>query len=377
MKISILHSILRILAIVLGISVASQASAKYFHTPAANPQFQLVSITYIPVAGNSVFGTFNTAAPVFSGILRLPVLSFAPMFFCGGGDHDTTGGDTTGGPGNDSLGGDSGHHGFGDDGHHDDGNDSTGFGNDTTGFGCHGGNGGDTTNWANDTVDCHHHADNDDTTVVTDTNTHTLFGGGQQSIMIKSHGQQANVSLVFTNNLSTSVRISNIALASGRYFTIINGAPTTRRPVTLAAKASITLKVSFNAADLNVHTDQIVVASNSSQSLNTISLKGQQVAASASVANSLPAGVSITMLPNPMTSYLKVDLVGAGNASAVIYDMQGKSVLSTTLNTSEWIWSGTANDGSALPAGTYIVRLSGVSSQGAPFVSTQKIILAR
>jgi hypothetical protein len=374
MRISTLHSIFRVLAIVLGISIASQASAKYFHNPAASGQFKMVNVEYTPNADFSTFGTFNTAAPVFSGILRVPILSFAPLSFCGGG-RDSSGGDTTGGPGDDSLDGGDGNHGFGDGGHHDGDNDSTGAGSDTTGGGCPGGgHGGDSTNWANDTVDCGHH--HGDTTVVTDTNTHTLFNGGRQSIVVKSHGTGANVVLQFTNNLTTSVTITNMSLISGKYFTIISGAPTTRRPVRLASGASITLKVAFNAADYVVHTDQLQVASNSSQTASTISLSGMQIAA-ASVSNAIPAGVSVTLLPNPMTSRLKVDLTGVSSASAVIFDINGKQVFTSPIASGEWIWNGTATDGSMLLSGTYIVRLTGMSAEGAPFISTQKIILAR
>jgi hypothetical protein len=361
MRNSTLHSALRILAIVLGITVASQASARYFHNPSANTD-RIMKITYTPATG---FTSFNNASSEL-GMLRIPVPSFAPMMvFCGGG-HDSTGGDTTGGSGNDTLGGGNGDHGNGGPGNHDgdDGGDSTHAGNDTS-------------HWGNDTIECggHHHADND-TTAVTDTNAHTLFNGGNESITVKSHGAGANIVLTFTNNLRTSVTVSNMALASGRYFTIISGAPSKRNPVKLPPGGSISLKVAFNAADYIVHTDQLVVATNSASATNTIALQGVQIA-SASVSNSLPSGVTITALPNPMTSRLKVDLSGVNSAAVVIYDISGKTVLSTSITSSEWIWNGTASDGSMLVAGTYIVRLNGTSTEGAPFVTTQKIILAR
>ena len=237
---------------------------------------------------------------------------------------------------------------------------------------------GDHGHDGNDTVECGHHghADNDDSTNVNDTAQHALFNGGHQSIVIKSHGHTANVTFLFTNNLATNVTITGMSLTTGKNFTITGGAPTLMKPAKLAPGASISLKVAFNAMDYVVHTDQLQVTSNSAQTPTTIALQGILLAA-ASVSNTLPSGVSITLLPNPMTSRLKVDLSGVSNASAAIYDMTGKEVLSTSISSNEWIWNGTANDGSSLLSGTYLVRLSGTSTDGASFVSTQKIILAR
>ncbi len=373
MKKSTIHLALRILAIVLGITVASQASARYFHNPAASVQYKLVKIE-TPAMGLSVFGTFNTAGSEI-GMLRIPMMPSALTtksgLFDGGhdgedttDDNDTTDnggshdGDTT------DIGGGHGHDG--------NGGDTTDV-DDTTGGGDHHGN---SDNDGNDTVECPHHHGDDDTTAVNDTNDHNLFNGGRQSIVMKSHGNGANVLLQFTNNLTTSVTVTNMALTTGKYFTIVSGAPTVHNPAKLAPGQSISMKVAFKATDYALHTDQLQVTSNSSQALSTITLSGVQVAA-ASVSNNIPAGVTITALPNPMTSRLKVDLTGVNSAAVVIYDISGKTVLSTSITSSEWVWNGTATDGSLLVAGTYIVRITGLSTEGAPFVTTQKIILAR
>jgi hypothetical protein len=379
MKKTLLHRGIFVSLVLLGLSFATQVSARTFSS--GNSGYRMVNINGFGVSGVLIAPAFAPASPILRD----------------GGDDDGDHG--PGGPrdtndNDDTLrGGDTTHHRGGGPDNDGDGDTTRLGGGDTTGGGCHG-HGGDTTGLGDttifndstffghrghdddDTVECggHHHGD---TTVVTDTNTHILFGGSNpQSIVVKSQGSQANVSIVFTNNLTTSVKITNMALTSGRYFTITSGAPTTKSPVTLKAGASITLKVSFNAADQTLHSDQIVVTSNSTLSANTISLKGQ-VAAAASVSTSLPAGVTITSYPNPVTSYLKVDLTGVNSAAAVIYDMQGKQVLAQSLSSNEWIWNGTAADGSALPAGTYIVRISGASTEGAAYVSTQKIVLAR
>ena len=73
MKKSTTHSALRILAIVLGISVASQASARHFRVSGAS-EYRIVNINYTPATDNSVFAIFNTAGSGFSGTLRTPLL---------------------------------------------------------------------------------------------------------------------------------------------------------------------------------------------------------------------------------------------------------------------------------------------------------------
>ncbi|MFI5263863.1 MAG: T9SS type A sorting domain-containing protein [Candidatus Kapaibacterium sp.] len=385
MKISTLHSGLRILAIVLGISVASQASAKYFSHPASSSEFRTVKVEYAPATGLSLFGALNNSGSGSMGILRIPVAQIAsPILRDGGHDGDHGGDDTTGG--GDTTDGDG--------GHHDGDNDSTGNGGphdgDTTG-----GNFGDTTNCGgdstghhdhghfgggdgNDTIDCpHHHADNDDSTNVNDTNALALFGGSHKSVFVKSHGTQANVTFTFTNNLPSSVTISSLTLASGKNFAIASAIPTRNRPAIIAAGASIVVKIAFKATDINLHTDQLLVQSGSMQMPNTITLQGQQIASVASVASSLPPGVTITMSPNPMTSSIKVALTNVTNASAVIYDMTGKQVVSAPINSGQWIWNGTASDGTSLLSGSYLVRLTGISTDGSAFSTTQKIILAR
>ena len=383
MKTSIFRSGLRILLLVLGITFASQASARHYYRSASLPEIRSVNIEYVTSAVHNEFG-LNTQAPVFIGTLRIPyspATSVTLRAFDGGndGDDDTTGGDTTDDndhhDGDDSTGlGDHGHHGHhGDDstdvnddstnsGHHGD-DDSTDVSDDSTNSGHHGDHDStdvdDSTGHhgghdGNDTIECDHHG-HDDSTDVDDSTEHSLFNGGHQSIVIKSHSNLANINFQFVNNLATSVKISGMSLSSGKNFTIVSGAPTLMHPAIVAAGGKITVKITFNAADRNIHTDQLLVQSNSSQTPSTIMLSGQQIA-SASVPASLPAGVAITMLPNPMTSSLKTVLIGVEKASVAVYDMNGKLVFSSVLPSGEWIWNGMTSDGSALLSGTYIVQ---------------------
>jgi hypothetical protein len=280
------------------------------------------------------------------------------------GDNDTTGNHHDGGKDTTNN-------------HHDGDNDTTGHhhggDNDSTGDN-HGHHDGDSTDIGGaDTVESHGPGDNDSTDV-DDSTDHALFGGGIQSILVKSQGEQAAISFRFTNNLTVPVTITNITLASGKNFTIISGAPAPMNPITLASGAGITMKIAFKTTDHQMHNDQLMILSSGKQTPSTITLQGIELAA-ASVSGSLPSGVTIIAMPNPMTSSLKVGLSGVNSASITIFDVMGKQVLSSPVHSTEWIWNGTASDGTTLLSGSYFIRVSGMSSEGAPFVSTQKIIL--
>ncbi|MDP4219925.1 MAG: T9SS type A sorting domain-containing protein [Bacteroidota bacterium] len=291
------------------------------------------------------------------------------------GDNDTTGHHGSGD--NDSTGD---HHGQSDTtAHHDGDNDTTGHhrggDNDSTGD-VHGHHDGDSTDVGDiDTVENHGHADNDSTDV-TDTTDHILFGSGTQRVFVRSHSGQTAISFRFTNNSTVPVTISGASFTIGTNFLLQGNVPTAVNPVTLSSGASMKIQIVFRSADHAVHNDQLIIRSSSAQTSSTISLQGIQLAA-AKVSGNLPSGVSITAMPNPMTSLLKVTASGVRNVSVVIYDMLGKSVLSADINSAEWIWNGSASDGSMLLSGTYLVRISGISSEGEPFVTTQKIILQR
>jgi flagellar hook assembly protein FlgD len=379
--------VLRILVLVLGISFAAQVSARSYHRYAVK-EYSSVKITSAPIADLSAFGMNMPANSSLSGILlveKSPSTNLVlPTILRDGGDDngdDTSGDNDTNGDGDHHH-----HHGDGDttnvgdtthDGDHGGGDDSSHSGdNDSSDFGDHDSSG---HHDGNDTIDCGHHGhgDNDnDTTTTDDTSGHSFFGGGAQSITFRTHGKNANVNLQFVNNLTTKVTITNLALASGTNFAIVSGAPSVMHPATLAPGARLTLTVKYTATDMNTHSDALVVSSNSTAPLNTISLHGQQIPA-ASVSNTLPAGVTISMTPNPMSSHLKISLVGTSTAQVAIYDVNGKQLVSTNVTSSEWLWDGTSSSGTAVLSGTYFVRLTGESTDGIAFNTMLKIVLQR
>ncbi len=374
-----------ILAIVACLSFTTVASATNTHRY-PSPTYRAVNIELLPTV--SFFGALNTSIPIFSGTLFVPIQTPTLLSRQSGGDHDNDN-DTT--SDNDTINGGGGH---GDNdstdtdnggGHH--GNDSTDVDDDSTGHHDNNG-GGDSTDIgdnngddSNDTLECgghgHHDGNGDnDSLEVNDTSSRSMFKGGHQSIVIKTSGSKTFVTFKFTNDLATKIDITHLALANGINFSIVSAMPTVAKPIKLAAGASILVKIAFSAPDAIRHTDQLQINSTGSTTQTVVSLEGIKINPTSSVSTTIPAGVSVSMTPNPMSSILKINVSGARNTAVAIYDMMGKQIFSQNIN-ADFQWNGYSNDGMQLANGTFIARLSGESTEGKAFVISQKIILQR
>ncbi len=92
--------------------------------------------------------------------------------------------------------------------------------------------------------------------------------------------------------------------------------------------------------------------------------------AASGVANPLPSDVSFTITPNPATDYVNIMSSGVRTAEIGIYDLLGKAIASS--KSTNWKW-----DTSSIATGSYIVRLTGESIGGDPFIISRRIIISR
>jgi flagellar hook assembly protein FlgD len=145
----------------------------------------------------------------------------------------------------------------------------------------------------------------------------------------------------------------------------------------LAAGAKMTVAIKYSPNGSSGQSDQLVIGSNSTIAQNVISFKGVNTPAAASVSNDVPAGVTLTVSPNPMSSQLTVALTGVRSTNISVYDLSGKLVRTASTSASSWMWDGSANDGTVMMSGTYFVRISSIGTDGTPFVATRKVVLAR
>ena len=91
------------------------------------------------------------------------------------------------------------------------------------------------------------------------------------------------------------------------------------------------------------------------------------------VANALPSNVSFTITPNPATDNINIISSGVRTAEIGIYDLLGKEIASS--KTTNWKWDASSSPRRA--TGSYIVRISGESIGGDPFVISRRIIISR
>ena len=93
---------------------------------------------------------------------------------------------------------------------------------------------------------------------------------------------------------------------------------------------------------------------------------------SAGVSVAPTANVEVAIMPNPSTGNVSIEANGARNLTAEIYDMLG-NLVAVAKGGSQAIWNGHFGDGTVAAAGVYIVRISGVDSQGKEFLESQKL----
>lgn len=99
-----------------------------------------------------------------------------------------------------------------------------------------------------------------------------------------------------------------------------------------------------------------------------IGLKGELLAAPASVANNTPSGPILALYPNPSSGLVTMQIDGATNVTFQIMDILGNMVASH-VGSGTWQWDATA---AGLANGTYFVRATSGTS-----VTTKRLVLQR
>ena len=161
--------------------------------------------------------------------------------------------------------------------------------------------------------------------------------------------------------------VNNIYLDDATYFTIASTDPSPT-PFVLHPGDRLTTVITYIATDQLVHHAHLMIDADHQLQSTSFDLQGVQLAA-ASVSNSLPQGVTISLSPNPAKDYLTVGLTEVKTADIQITDLLGKTITTAKANAS-WKW-----DASDLANGTYIVRISGESTRGEAFTIAKKIVM--
>jgi hypothetical protein len=83
-------------------------------------------------------------------------------------------------------------------------------------------------------------------------------------------------------------------------------------------------------------------------------------------------GIEFSLYPNPFTESIQIETGSDQLLNLNIYNLNGQLVLNTLMSKS-YSWNGSSNDGSLIPAGIYLVRIT--DKKSGQLVWTEKIIL--
>ena len=206
----------------------------------------------------------------------------------------------------------------------------------------------------------------------TDTVVRPLFTDSKEkrTLAIEGNADHITTSFYFTNNIGVDATVNKVYLDDNTYFTITSTTPSPV-PFVLHPGDNLTAVVTYTATDHLVHHAHLLIdADHQIGATNSFDLQGFQVSG-ASVSNTLPSDVAITVSPNPATSFVNVAMSGVRNGNVEVYDMLGKSI-STSASSTSWKW-----DASNAVAGSYIVRISGESLNGERFTTTKRVVVTK
>ncbi len=197
--------------------------------------------------------------------------------------------------------------------------------------------------------------------------------GEPRTISIQSSGDNPTKTFTFSNNLSVDVTVSAISIDQKGSFFSIQAIHPESLPFILHPGDQFAVTVAFSANDNNVHTAKLKVTASHTITDVEYDMQGIHTGSISGVKEGLPASVSISMVPNPMSTSMAVTIGGVRSAMVEIYDLLGNELVSSSIN-SNWNWNGMAN-GAKVAAGTYIVRFSGVTTGGEAFVASRRVVV--
>lgn len=199
-----------------------------------------------------------------------------------------------------------------------------------------------------------------------------IFNETKQAIGIKWDANVHAAKLIFFNNLQEEVTVNGVSLRDGSKFKIFGTSPVL--PATLQPGAELILEIQITALFDGHFTDEIIFETDhSTAGESNFDLQGLKQLASVEPGTSM--NVRVTLAPNPAREQVRIETQNAASASIEICDILG-SVVAKQHGTS-WTWQAADQSGQHVADGVYFVRVTGVTTEGEPFVSTTQVVVAR
>lgn len=199
-----------------------------------------------------------------------------------------------------------------------------------------------------------------------------LFPAQTETLNIVTKESTTTQSFVFTNNLSTSVKVLGVSVKDGTHFSV-SSPKSADLPITVDAGKSLTVELSFDAGSNGQYSDSLVITTDHAAVAQQFVLHGTRTS-TADVVTTPAVTPNLTVTPNPSPGNARLSVVGAANATLQIYSELGVLIASHENSTSWQLGAGDAT-GPQLASGAYIVRASGIGSDGRPFVTSKQIVV--
>jgi hypothetical protein len=199
-----------------------------------------------------------------------------------------------------------------------------------------------------------------------------LSGIVHQVIGINTNGNTTGTRTVtFTNTTGAPMTITCATLQDNTNFNIAGTTP--MLPVTLQPGDDLNLTVNFTPTANGFFRSEIAFCAEGSVTPPVFEIQGIRQAA-ARVAMDASASVNISVTPNPSQDFVNVNVSGARKATIGIFTVLGQKLANFEGSTAKW---DAHVNGAEAAAGTYIVRVNGVTNEGLDFTTSRRVVIER
>jgi hypothetical protein len=206
-----------------------------------------------------------------------------------------------------------------------------------------------------------------------DTGAFQLFPNIKSAMPIESDQQTTSKDFFFICNTSHNVKVISVAVKDGTHFAVAS--PTSSDlPITLQPFGRMKVTITFDASTNGFYDDELDIVTENGLTSQAFSLQGMRTnGISAGVKTSNAVQPQIMLSPNPSHGPVAIAISDANVHFIDIYDLLGNLVASEK-NSNLWVWDGKTMNDETGSDGTYFIRASGVTTSGAPFVKTTKLV---
>jgi hypothetical protein len=173
------------------------------------------------------------------------------------------------------------------------------------------------------------------------------------------------------NNSGNRTKVDGVALTQGTYLRV---SVDTTLPVTLDTNAELDFFIYLTDTTRTSYDDTLLVTTEHGIVSTPYHIHATRGKAGVGAIASRESAM-ITVNPNPTQGAISIQTPGMKEADIQVLDILGRVVASSHVTSGIWKWNGTAT--SELANGTYIVRASGVSTNGVRTTLSQRFLLKK